>query len=164
MTAGERNRSIADAVRAAATVALGLSAGAMLAEGAVLVPWWRALPPQAFLTWYAANAARLFDFFGTLEIASAAFAVAALALSWYRPRARRFFSAAAVLALAVLAPFPLYFEAVNDSFANGTIALDRVAGELTRWSVLHWVRTGIGIAAFGAALLGVRSEAGSTVV
>ena len=32
-----------------AAVALGLSAGAMLAEGAVMVPYWRSLPPDAFL-------------------------------------------------------------------------------------------------------------------
>ncbi len=33
-----------------AVIALGLSAGAMLTEGAVLVPYWRSLPPDSFLS------------------------------------------------------------------------------------------------------------------
>src|SRR5262245_25378869 len=70
------------AVDVLAAVGLGLSAGAMLTEGAVLVPWWRSMSPESFLGWYAANAARLFWFFGPLEMASALLAVAAGVLSW----------------------------------------------------------------------------------
>ena len=46
---------LGSAVGILATMALGVAAGAMLAEGAVLVPWWRAMPPEAFLRWYADN-------------------------------------------------------------------------------------------------------------
>jgi hypothetical protein len=49
-----------------ATIALGLSAGALLAEGAVLVPFWRSLQPESFLAWYRENAALLLRFFGPL--------------------------------------------------------------------------------------------------
>ena len=141
-----------------AAIALGLSAGAMLAEGAVLVPWWRSLPPESFLSWYAANASRLFDFFGLIETASAVLAVAAAALFRYqRGGSGRLFIASAVLMLAVLGAFPLYFQQVNASFAAGTIELDRVAAELARWAAWHWVRTAIGSAAFAAAVLAVRA-------
>lgn len=145
-----------------AVAVLGLSAGAMLAEAAVLVPHWRALPPGEFLGWYAANASRLLDFFGPLEIAALALAILAAAV---RRRGRGAMTAAAALALAVLVPFPLYFRAVNASFADGSIAHDAVAGELARWAAWHWARTVIGVAAFGAGLLalgGGRRDGGST--
>jgi hypothetical protein len=35
-----------------AVLALGLAAGAVLTEAAVLVPFWRSLPPESFLGWY----------------------------------------------------------------------------------------------------------------
>lgn len=150
---------VAEIAAGLATLALGLSAGAVLAEAAVLVPWWRSLPADRFLSWYAANASRLFDFFGTVEIVSTVLAVVAGVL--YRHQAvgsRGFFIAAAVLAVAVLVPFPLYFEQVNASFADGTIPLDQVAAELARWAAWHWVRTGLATAAFALTLLGVRAS------
>lgn len=149
--------STATVVELLAVIALGLSAGAMLAEGAVLVPYWRSLPPDAFLRWYDDNASRLFDFFAPLELASATLAMAAAALHRFRRRkGGGFLLGSAVLAGAVLAAFPLYFQEVNESFAAETIALDRVAEELARWARWHWARTAIGVVAFAAALLATR--------
>jgi hypothetical protein len=153
--------AIASGSASLTAIVLGLSAGAMLAEGAVMVPWWRSLSPHDFLAWYADNAARLFDFFGPLEIAGAVLALAAaglhFALGW---PGRGWFLAAALLAVAVLAAFPLYFQEVNAGFATATIAPDHVPGELARWAAWHAVRTAIGIVACGAAVLGVRAGAG----
>lgn len=159
--ASARLEVVGSAVGLLAVVALGLAAGAMLAEGAVLVPYWRSLPPASFLAWYAANASLLLDFFGPLEIASAGLAAAAAALYQYhrRPGGGPLVVSAA-LALAVLATFPLYFRDVNASFAAGTIAHDRVARELAVWGAWHWIRTAIGVGAFAAAMLGVRRGGG----
>jgi hypothetical protein len=142
-----------------ATGALGLAAGAMLAEGAVLIPWWRSLPPASFLRWYADNGWQLFAFFGPLEIASAGLSVAAGVLYRHQPGARGLFASSAVLAVAVLALFPLYFQQANASFETGSIPLDRVAGELERYAARHWGRVAIGVLAFGSAVLGVRAAA-----
>lgn len=143
-----------------AAAALGLSAGAMLAEGAVMVPYWRAQPPDAFLRWYAENAARLLAFFGPLEIAGTVLALAAAVLCGIRRAAGiGLFVAAAALALAVLLPFPIYFRDVNASFAAATIAPDQVGEELARWAAWHWFRTALGIGAFVAAVLAVRRTA-----
>ncbi len=147
---------IAAIVDAATAVVLGLAAGAMLAEGALLVPYWRALPPRDFLEWYAANAERLVTFFGPLEVAAAALAVVAAVLHWYRRTPSRVsFALAAVLALVVLLSFPIYFRDVNASFATGTIAVDAVPGELARWARWHWCRTAVGVAACALAVAGV---------
>lgn len=140
-----------------AVIALGLSAGAMLAEGAILVPYWRSLPATAFLAWYRDNAMRLVDFFGPLEVAAALLPLAAAGLYRISRRARAgLLVISAVLAVSVLAAYPMYFRDVNASFAAGTIAVDAVADELARWAAWHWMRIAIGIAAFMAALVAVR--------
>jgi hypothetical protein len=142
-----------DAVCMLATLALGLAAGAVLAEGAVLVPWWRSQPPEAFLAWYAAHASRLFTFFGTLEMVAAALILLA-AILVRSPS----FVAAALLTVGVLLVFPLYFQDVNASFEKATIAPADVPAELGRWAEWHWTRTVLAIAAFAAAVLGVRAR------
>lgn len=145
---------VATAAALLAVIALGLSAGAMLTEGAVLVPYWRSLPPESFLSWYAENASLLFDFFGPLEIASAFLAVVAAGLYRFeRRRGSGLLVLSAVLALAVLAAFPLYFREVNASFATGAMSHDNVEEELARWASWHWARTAVGVGAFAAAVL-----------
>jgi hypothetical protein len=163
MDSGSQNpariTSIRTAIDLLVVVALGLSAGAMLAEGAVLVPYWRSLPAREFLSWYAVNASRLLEFFGPLEIAAAVFAIVAAVLHYYERRAgRHFLLASTVLALAVLAAFPLYFLDLNASFAAGSIDVDRVAPELARWGWWHGARTAIGVIAFATAVLGIRGK------
>ena len=136
-----------------ATVALGLTAGALLAEAAVIIPWWRTLPADAFLAWYAANTSRLFQFYGTLETVAAVLVLAAAVVV-----RDRYSVIALVLSLAVLAMFPLYFQRANESFESATIAAAELPAVLARYAVWHWVRTSIGIAAFTAAVLGVRAR------
>lgn len=148
--------SIANVAAVLAVVALGLSAGAVVAEGAVLVPFWRSLPPAAFLAWYRDHGDRLLKFFGPLEVAAAGLTLVALALCWFHGAAR--FGALAVsalLALAVLAAFPMYFQKVNASFATGTIAADDVPEALRRWACWHWARTAIALGAFLSAISGL---------
>ena len=73
-----------------AVVLLGVTAGAMLAEAAILVPYWRSLAPAHCFDWYSANASLLVDLYSPLEIASAVVAlVCALTYSLQsRPGAR----------------------------------------------------------------------------
>ena len=153
---------VASAVSVLATVALGVSAGALAAEGAVLVPFWRSLQPEAFLAWYREHAGLLLRFFGPLEITATVLALAALALNWLLGCAATDpLIVSAFLAVAVLAAFPIYFQKVNARFAAGTIAQDCVQAELRRWSRWHWARTVLAVGAFVSAvisLLGAGSQ------
>jgi hypothetical protein len=154
---------MANAFIVLAVLALGLTAGAVLAEGAVLVPYWRSLKGEAFLQWYRENGALLLRFFGPLEVAAAASAIAAAVTAWLSGRAgTSLLIAASVLSILVLAAFPLYFQRANASFAAGTIEPDRVSAELRRWAFWHWVRVLVASAAFLAAVAaGMLSSAGS---
>jgi hypothetical protein len=145
---------IASAAALLAVVALGLSAGALVTEGAVLLPFWRSLEPAQFLDWYGRHATLLLRFFGPLEGADAVLAVAAATFGALDGgEAGRLLGVAALLALGVLAAFPLYFQRVNAGFAARSIAPERVGAELRRWSRWHWARTAIATAAFACAAL-----------
>lgn len=142
-----------------AALVLGLSAGALLAEAAVLVPFWRRMPPEEFLAWYEKHAALLLRFFGPLELLAALAATVAAGAAGVRGQPGfALLAAAAVLAVAVLAAFPLYFQRVNASFADASIAPDDVPAELGRWSRWHGLRVALASAAFAAALLATRSQ------
>jgi hypothetical protein len=148
--------AVTDVSELIAVVALGLMAGSLVAEGAILVPFWRSLQPDAFLVWYKQHAALLQNFFGPMEVVASVLAVASAGLSWFnQSRGHHLLTASATLSLAVLAVFPIYFQRANSSFKNGTIALASVSEELQRWSISHWARTGIAIAAFGLAVCAV---------
>lgn len=135
-----------------AVMALGLQAGALLAEGAVLVPLWRSLPAPSFLQWYRDNGALLLRFYGPLEIVAALVAIlAAVASGIAGASATPFLGTAGILSVLVLATFPVYFQRANASFTEGTIELDRVHEELGRWARWHWGRVVVATAAFVAA-------------
>ena len=145
---------VASSLTILAVVALGVSAGALIAEGAVLVPFWRSLSPESFLAWYREHAGLLLRFFGPLEIAASVLALCALGSNWVVPRAgTTSLFVSALLAVAVLAAFPLYFQRVNARFAAGAIERERVPGELHRWSRWHWARTALALGAFFFAAL-----------
>ncbi|HTF69774.1 MAG TPA: hypothetical protein VK638_44565, partial [Edaphobacter sp.] len=136
--------AIADVSELIAVVALGLMAGSLVAEGGVLVPVWRSLQPDAFLIWYKQYAALLQNVFGPMEVVTSVLAVASAGLSWFnQSRGYHLLTASAILSLAVLAVFLIYFQRANSNFKNGNIALASGSEELERWSIWHWARTGI---------------------
>lgn len=146
-----------------AVVALGLSAGALVAEGAVLIPFWRSLQPESFLAWYRQHAALLLRFFGSLEVVAAGLAVLAALVSWFGgERASGLLAVSALLAVVVLAAFPLYFQRANASFTEATIATTEVAMELRRYSIWHWVRVVFAVAAFALAVAAARGHGAGT--
>ena len=141
----------------AAVIALGLSAGAMLTEAVVFVSYWRELPASDFLSWFGENDALLVDFFGRLQVTSTIITAAAAEIFGFRRRAGGgLLGVSAALAGAVLVAYFLYFRDANANFAAGTVALDHVPAELTRWASWQWIRTALGVGAFVAALLAVR--------
>jgi len=145
---------LTSAAALAAVMVLGLTAGALLAEGGLLVPFWRSLAPEAFLAWYKQHAALLQNFFGPLEIAAGVLTLIAAGLHWGRAGGA-LLAVAALLTLAVLAVFPLYFQHANTSFARGTIDPASVTHELARWKMWHWGRTILAVGAFGCSILAV---------
>ena len=150
-------RTLAGLLRALSVAGLGVFVGSMLTEGFVLVPYWRSLPASDFFTWYAANDSRLLGFFGPITAMAALVTVAAAGLSlWARDSGRWFALVAAVLVVAVVLMFSLYFHQANASFAAATIGAQDLPAELDRWARWHWARTALSLGALAAALLSLR--------
>jgi hypothetical protein len=148
---------LGDVLRYLSAAALGIFVGAQLTEGLVLVPYWRALPPEQFFRWYAENDQRLLGFFGPLTTVTALLAIAAAMVTWWEAAPGRLAaSIAALVMIAIVASFFVYFEHANKSFAEAGIASSAVAAELARWSGWHWSRTVLAAVAFAAALLALR--------
>ena len=131
----------------------GIFAGAQLAEGCLLVPYWQSLRPAEFFAWYAANDRRLVAFFAplTIAVALAPLALAGTAIASAHP-ARGTAVLCAGIGLAVLGGFFAYFKDANARFAAGSIAADDLPAELSRWARWHWVRTILALVAFAAVL------------
>ncbi len=141
-----------------AVAVLGLSAGALLAEAAVLVPFWRSLRPESFLAWYRENGALLLRFFGPLEVAAALSVGLATAVRWPAGGpAPWLLLGSTLLSLLVLAAFPLYFQRANASFADGSLSPEGVPEALRRWARWHHARVAASGAAFVAAILAALS-------
>jgi hypothetical protein len=60
---------------------------------------------------------------------------------------------AAVLLVAVVSTFYLYFQKANASFTAASISDVKLGAELTRWATWHWWRVGLSFAAFVAAMM-----------
>jgi len=137
-----------------AAALLGISLGAMLAAGVLLVPFWRELAPADFLVWFGANARRMYAFFTPLQLGGAVLATTAAAVAFgSKSRSRNWASIAALFSISVLVPYFLFFQEANAGFADPAANVDEVPAQLARYAAWQWLRIGLGAAAFAASLL-----------
>ena len=138
----------------AAAALLGLLAGALLAEGALLVPYWRSLSPEQFYALHPTYGPMLYRFYAPLTIAAplAALLSAACAIA-FAPGHRLASIAAALLALALVACYGLYFKRANGEFAARAVPDAELAAALARWAAWHRARVVIAVLAFVCSLL-----------
>lgn len=138
----------------AAATLLGLLAGALLAEGALLVPYWRTLSAEQFYALHPTYGPRLYRFYAPLTIAAplAALLSAGLALAFGIDRAAAAVGAA-LLALALVACYGLFFRRANDDFSRKAVAAADLPAALARWAAWHHARVVIAILAFLCSLL-----------
>lgn len=138
---------------------IGLLVGALLAEGAMFVPYWRSLSADTFYSLHKEYGPRLYRFFAPLTIAPSLLTFgAAGACMWASDSGRWPTLIAALLFLSVIMTYIAYFKQANARFARASLSPDELSAELARWANWHWARVVLGILAFGAALLGIGSE------
>jgi hypothetical protein len=141
-------------------MAIGLLVGALLTEGALLVPYWRSLPAEAFSALHQGFGPRLYGYFAPLTIISSVltFTTAAVCMAW--PDAGSGYTLGASVCMAlVLVTYTLYFKHANARFAQGGLSPEELRAELARWAMWHWGRVGFGVVGFAAAILAVGADA-----
>lgn len=136
--------------------ALGILGGALLAEGFLLVPYWRTLPPAEFFALHPSYGPRLFRFFAPLTIAGPILSVLAAMLPLSGTGCLRGFSVlAALLACSMVGMYFFFFSGVNALFAARQIRDEDLAATLKRWAIWHGWRVVIALLAFGCSLLAI---------
>lgn len=138
----------------AAAALLGLLAGALLAEGALLVPYWRTLSAEQFYALHPTYGPLLYRFYAPLTVAAplAALLSAAVATALGADRAAAAWGAA-LLALALVACYGLFFRRANDAFSRHAVPAADLPAALARWAAWHRARVVIAILAFVCSLL-----------
>jgi hypothetical protein len=150
-------RPLSEALQLGSAGLFGLFIGALLAEGALLVPYWRSLPTSEFFALHGTFGPRLFRFFAPLTAAASLAAVAAAGASLWAASPGRWASLlSAGLAASLLATYFLYFRRANAGFAAARPGTEGLAAELARWARWHWVRVGLGLGGFACSLLALR--------
>ncbi|HZO43478.1 MAG TPA: DUF1772 domain-containing protein [Methylomirabilota bacterium] len=154
-----RTRSVvvASELMMLACLCLGLLAGGMLVIGVAFVSFWKSLSPSDFQTWFASYSHLIGQLMIPLGGGSVAATVAALVACWSGPATRRRgLLVAALSAIGVMVTYPIFFAGTNESFVRGGLSDSAMRSLLDRWAVWHWIRTGLGIVGFIAALRGLQ--------
>ena len=147
-----------EVMRTLAAIGLGLLAGALLTEAAVLVPHWRSVSPQTFSGLHEGVATRLYAYFAPLTIGAVLLATTSGAFATSsRPMvtADWLTMGSSALAISLLGFYRLYFERANRALPELARLEDptHLISELRRWQVIHTVRTGVCLASFVCAVL-----------
>ncbi|MEM6477138.1 MAG: hypothetical protein AAF687_13335 [Pseudomonadota bacterium] len=141
-----------EALHPLATFVLGLLAGALLTEGAILVPYWRRMEPEEFLRLHSTMGPSLYRYFAPLTIAGVMLPAASAGVSLGLGEEAPSRVAAGILCLCALGIYFAYFKAANAKFAEHTITASELPAELGRWATWHTTRTIIVLIAFGCSL------------
>ncbi|MEP3226527.1 MAG: DUF1772 domain-containing protein [Parasphingorhabdus sp.] len=145
-----------DLLNLLATLAIGLFAGALLTEGCILVPYWRAMEPSEFLQRHSEMGPSLFRYFAPLTTAAVLLSVFAAIASQFSGPAINGQVLAALMSVAALSVFFVYFKTANEKFASQRISEKELPTELAKWSNWHWLRTALVIGAFAISIWGLK--------
>src|SRR6185295_16418835 len=148
--------TLCDVLQLLSSGAIGILVGALLAEGALFIPYWRSLPAETFYSLHTVYGPRLYRFFAPLTILPSVLTIAAaIVCLWAFDPGRWATLISSVLFLAVVGTYGVYFRNANARLAKQSLSPEELSDELRRWAVWHWTRVVLGLLAFGAALVGV---------
>ena len=126
--------------------------GTMICIGLAFGGYWRSLPPDAFLAWFATNEGFIAR---TIPVVAGPAALGLLASLWLA-RHDRVSRPAWLVAVASMVGVglvtALYHLPTNAAFAKGAVASAAVPATLATWLWLHTLRAALGALASGAAL------------
>ncbi|ATG44290.1 Domain protein of unknown function [Phaeobacter piscinae] len=123
--------------------------GVMLCIGVTLGGYWRSLPPEEFLTWFAANNHFVSNTIPLIVGPTLIGLGGSLWAGWGAP-GFALWVASSLCMLVVLGLTFAYFVPTNAAFASKSIEVAATAAKLDQWLMLHNLR--IGVAMIGAIL------------
>ena len=125
--------------------------GAMLCIGLTLGGYWRSLPPDEFLTWFAANNQLVARTIPVTVVPACIGLVGSIWMAWGTSASTlTLWVLRMVCFIGVLVFTFAYFVPTNTAFASGSFDVAEVPAKLNQWISLHYFR--IGGAMLGAVL------------
>ena len=117
--------------------------GAMLCIGLTLGAYWRSLPPDEFLTWFAANNQLVARTIPVTVVPAFIGLVGSIWLAWGTSTSSLIlWILSALCFIGVLAFTFMYFVPSNTAFASDAVDVAEVADKLNQWLSLHYFRIG----------------------
>lgn len=118
--------------------------GSQIAEGVILVPYWKSMSADAFYTFYSEFGGRIGMFYTILTI-SAALVSIIISIYCFRTKSVAFKYAliTSLTMMLVIAIFYYYFIGANSLFYEALLSLSQLKNELKIWEIWHWARVGI---------------------
>ncbi|MFK8102820.1 MAG: hypothetical protein AB8G15_09860 [Saprospiraceae bacterium] len=126
---------------ALSTGALGIFLGAQIAEGALLVPYWKALPPKDFFDLHQRYGKKIYLFFAPLTIIATLLPLSTLTygvlmnISIQVPMMLM-----GIFTLLFFSTYYLFFKRANQAFAMASISHEELPAAITKWGNWHWTR------------------------
>ena len=153
MTDSHDQSAVASTLMMLTCLILGLLAGGMLVIGVSFVSFWKSLSPSDFQAWFVSYSHLIGRLMIPLGVGSVAATVATLVACWSGSATRRrWLLVAALSAIGVMVTYPAVFAGTNEAFVRGGLPDPAVRSLLDRWAAWHWIRTGLGMVGFFAAL------------
>ncbi len=129
-----------EALQFISVAVIGLLIGSLLTEAMVLVPYWRKMKPQEFLSLHGAMGPSLYRYFAPLTVAGTIIpmitGIYSLALT---PSSLSLSASVAVLTGLMLGIYFIYFKAANESFETGSVGVEGIPDELRRIGLIAFV-------------------------
>lgn len=124
----------------------------MLCIGVTLGGYWRSLPPEDFLAWFAANNQLVARTIPITVVPAFIGLVGSIWMAWGSSTSGVILWIISTLCfLGVIVLTVMYFVPTNTAFASGTIEVSEVSATLDQWVTIHYARIG---GAMLAAILG----------
>jgi hypothetical protein len=137
-------------------VSLSLFSGAFLFIAFVVVRFWEAVEPDAFLSWMSDHFFRFPALMVPLNMVSLLLTLAAFGTAWKpRPTSRIPLGLSVVCIFVCTLTYSIYFAGANAEFLSQAIALPQIGAAINTWAAWHWARTGLAIAALTFASWGL---------
>lgn len=133
---------------------LGIFLGTQIAEGALLVPYWKSLSPQAFFDLHKIQGPKIYRFFAPLTIAATLIPLGTICLGiLVRDKVGTFHVLTGLFTLCFFSTYFLFFKKANKEFAEASISPSELPSALRRWGNWHWGRVILEMIAFVCALV-----------
>ncbi len=143
-----------EVLMALSTGILGIFLGAQIAEGALFVPYWKALPAKEFYELHKTYGKKIYQFFAPLTILATIIPLITVGYSLLiNVQNPLFFYLTGLFTILFFSSYFLFFKKANQQFADASIPYDELPAAINTWGNWHWGRIVFEFMAFVCCIL-----------